>query len=198
MLRPTPWRMLLEFHLIDFAFMSAEHDVSAKPISRKVPTKRHTVSYKLSRWDASVSTYSVWHYCMSIRREGALAHSNILHLPSLISYYNIIVFLVIAFIYTFILLFIPVCHNLRPHRCPHTLTVWFRYFLVSMVEYIDYGQEASRSKARHEHSVITDGEEFIIVVLAVGACKTFPPNCFTASPHTNTNHVAVLKRFFHW
>ena len=47
--------MLLEFHLIDFAFMSAEHDVSAKPLSRKVPTKRHTVAYKLSRWDASDS-----------------------------------------------------------------------------------------------------------------------------------------------
>ena len=47
--------MLLKFHLIDFAFMSAEHDVSAKPLSRKVPTKRHPVAYKLSRWDASDS-----------------------------------------------------------------------------------------------------------------------------------------------
>ena len=47
--------LLLEFHLIDFAFMSAEHDVSAKSLSRKVPTKRHTVAYKLSRWDASDS-----------------------------------------------------------------------------------------------------------------------------------------------
>ena len=84
MLRPTPCRMLLEFHLIDFAFMSAEHDVSAKPLSRKVPTKRHAVAYKLSRWDASDShliSLTLLHVHSSRR---ALAHSILLHfsLPS--------------------------------------------------------------------------------------------------------------------
>ena len=93
MLRPTPWRMLLEFHLIDFAFMSAEHDVSAKPLSRKVPTKRHPVAYKLSRWDASDShliSLPLLHVHSSRR---ALAHSINLHFPSLPPYYNILVFL---------------------------------------------------------------------------------------------------------
>ena len=81
MLRPTPWRTLLEFHLIDFAFMSAEHDVSAKPLSRKVPTKRHAVAYKLSRWDASDShliSLTLLHVHSSRR---ALAHSINLHFP---------------------------------------------------------------------------------------------------------------------
>ena len=81
MLRPTPWRMLLEFHLIDFAVMSAEHDVSAKPLSRKVPTKRHPVAYKLSRWDASDShliSLTLLHVHSSRR---ALAHSINLHFP---------------------------------------------------------------------------------------------------------------------
>ena len=93
MLRPTPWRMLQEFHLIDFAFMSAEHDVSAKPLSRKVPTKRHAVSYKLSRWDASDSHLIslTLLYVNSSRR--AQAHSINLHFPSLPPYYNILVFL---------------------------------------------------------------------------------------------------------
>ena len=92
MLRPTPWRMLLEFHLIDFAFMSAEHDVSAKSLSRKVPTKRHPVAYKLSRWDASDShliSLTLLHVHSSRR---ALAHSILLHFPSLLPYYNILVF----------------------------------------------------------------------------------------------------------
>ena len=93
MLRPTPWRMLLEFHLIDFAVMSAEHDVSAKSLSRKVPTKRHAVAYKLSRWDASDShliSLTLLHVHSSRR---ALAHSINLHFPSLPPYYNILVFL---------------------------------------------------------------------------------------------------------
>ena len=93
MLRPSPWRMLLEFHLIDFAFMSAEHDVSAKSLSRKVPTKRHPVAYKLSRWDASDShlfSLPLLHVHSSRR---ALAHSIHLHFPSLPPYYNILVFL---------------------------------------------------------------------------------------------------------
>ena len=83
MLRPTPWRMLLEFHLIDFAVMSAEHDVSTKSLSRKVPTKRHAVSYKLSRWDASDShliSLTLLHVHSSRR---AQAHSINLHFPSL-------------------------------------------------------------------------------------------------------------------
>ena len=108
MLRPTPWRMLLEFHLIDFAVMSAEHDVSAKPLSRKVPTKRHPVAYKLSRWDASDShliSLPLLHVHSSRR---ALAHSINLHFPSLPPYYNILVFLfkmyscVREYIYTWI------------------------------------------------------------------------------------------------
>ena len=96
MLRPTPWRKLLEFHLIDFAFMSAERDVSAKFFSRKVPTKRHTVAYKLSRWDASDSHLIslTLLYVHSSRR--ALAHSILLHFPSLPPYYNIMVFLFIS------------------------------------------------------------------------------------------------------
>ena len=96
MLRPTPWRMLLEFHLIDFAFMSAERDVSAKSFSRKVPTKRHAVAYKLSRWDASDShliSLTLLHVHSSRR---ALAHSINLHFPSLPPYYNILVFLFIS------------------------------------------------------------------------------------------------------
>ena len=99
MLRPTPWRMLLEFHLIDFAFMSAERDVSAKSLSRKVPTKRHTVAYKLSRWDASDShliSLTLLHVHSSRR---ALAHSIVLHFPSLPPYYNIMVFLFISILF---------------------------------------------------------------------------------------------------
>ena len=96
MLRPTPWRMLLEFHLIDFAFMSAERDVSAKSLSRKVPTKRHPVAYKLSRWDASDShliSLPLQHV-HSLRR--ALAHRILLHFPSLPPYYNIMHFVFIG------------------------------------------------------------------------------------------------------
>ena len=96
MLRPTPWRMIQEFHLIDFAVMSAEHDVSAKPLSRKVPTKRHTVAYKLSRWDASDShliSLPLLHVHSSRR---ALAHSINLHFPSLPPYYNIMHFVFIG------------------------------------------------------------------------------------------------------
>ena len=96
MLRPSPWRKLLEFHLIDFAFMSAERDVSAKPLSRKVPTKRHPVAYKLSRWDASDSHL----ICLPLQHvhssRRALAHSILLHFPSLPPYYNILVFLFIS------------------------------------------------------------------------------------------------------
>ena len=84
--------MLLEFHLIDFAFMTAERDVSSKSLSRKVPTKRHPVAYKLSRWNASDShliSLTLLHVHSSIR---ALAHSILLHFPSLPPYYNILVF----------------------------------------------------------------------------------------------------------
>ena len=95
--------MLLEFHLIDFAFMSAEHDVSAKSLSRNVPTKRHAVSYKLSRWDASDShliSLTLLHVHSSRR---ALAHSILLHFPSLPPYYNIMLFVFIG-ILAFLLL----------------------------------------------------------------------------------------------
>ena len=53
-LRPTPWRMQLEFHLRDLSFMSAEHDVKPGHSAGRSITKRHLVSCKLSRWDASV------------------------------------------------------------------------------------------------------------------------------------------------
>ena len=96
MFRPTPSRILLELHLIEFAFMSAEHDVSAKSLSRKVPTKRHAVAYKLSRWDASASHFislPLLHVHSSRR---ALAHSLLLHSPSLPPYYNTLLFLFIS------------------------------------------------------------------------------------------------------
>ena len=99
MLRPTPWRMLLEFHLIDLAFMSAEHDVSAKPLSRKVPTKRHPVAYKLSRWDASDSHLISLTLLRAHSSRRALAHSIVLHFPSLPPYYNIMVFLFISILF---------------------------------------------------------------------------------------------------
>ena len=110
MLRPTPWRMLLEFHLIDLAFMSAEYDVSAKPLSRKVPTKRYPVSYKLSRWDASDShliSLPLLHVHSSRR---ALAHSINLHFPSLPPYYNILVFYFFnVFMWTWIHIYMDRC-----------------------------------------------------------------------------------------
>ena len=118
MLRPTPWRMLLEFHLIDFAFMSAEHDVSAKPLSRKVPTKRHPVAYKLSRWDASDShliSLTLLHVHSSRR---ALAHCILLHFPSLPPYNNILVFLFISILSFLINLSAFLLYNLRPRHSP--------------------------------------------------------------------------------
>ena len=93
----------MEFHLIDLAFMSAEHDVSARSLSRKVPTKRHPVAYKLSRWDASDShliSLPLLHVHSSRR---ALAHSILLHFPSLPPYYNIMHFVFIG-ILSFLLL----------------------------------------------------------------------------------------------
>ena len=110
--------MLLEFHLIDFAVMSAEHDVSAKPLSRKVPTKRHPVAYKLSRWDASDShlfSLPLLHVHSSRR---ALAHSINLHFPSLPPYYNIQVFLFISILSFLINLSVFLLYNLRPRHSP--------------------------------------------------------------------------------
>ena len=125
MLRPTPWRMLLEFHLIDFAFMSAEHDVSAKSLSRKVPTKRHPVAYKLSRWDASDShliSLTLLHVHSSRR---ALAHSIVLHFPSLPPYYNIMVFYFFnVFMWTWIHIYMDRCvrvHMNTPCCCHNVL-----------------------------------------------------------------------------
>ena len=106
------------FHLIDFAFMSAEHDVSAKPLSRKVPTKRHPVAYKLSRWDASDShliSLTLLHVHSSRR---ALAHSINLHFPSLPPYYNIQVFLFISILSFLINLSVFLLYNLRPRHSP--------------------------------------------------------------------------------
>ena len=83
---------------INLAFMSAEHDIRAKLLSRYVPTKRHAVSYKLSRWDASDShliSLTLLHVHSS---RMALAHSIVLHFPSLPPYYNIMLFLFIDII----------------------------------------------------------------------------------------------------
>ena len=83
--------------------MSAEHDVSAKSLSRKVPTKRHPVAHKPSRWDASDShliSLTLLHVHSSRR---ALAHSSLLHFPSLPPYYNIMHFFFIG-ILSFLLL----------------------------------------------------------------------------------------------
>ena len=124
MLRPTPWRMLLEFHLIDFAFMSAEHDVSARSLSRKVPTKRHPVSYKLSRWDASDShliSLTLLHVHSSRR---ALAHSINLHFPSLPPYYNILVFYFFnVFMWTWKHIYMDRCVRVHMNTTwsPHTM-----------------------------------------------------------------------------
>ena len=85
------------------SYVSRASNVSAKPLHRKVPTKRHAVAYKLSRWDASDShliSLPLLHVHSSRR---ALAHSINLHFPSLPPYYNIIVFLFIG-ILSFLLL----------------------------------------------------------------------------------------------
>ena len=58
----------MEFHLRDLSFMSAEHAVKACHSAGRSITKRHAVSNKLSRWDASVThmhltsshMYSTW------------------------------------------------------------------------------------------------------------------------------------------
>ena len=84
------------------------------------------------------------------------------------------------------------------HRCPQTLIVWWRDFLCSMVECIDYGQETTLSKVRHEHSVIKDRRR-------VHYCRT---GCWCLQGHSHPavimlrptpipNHVAVLVRVFH-
>ena len=67
-----------------------------------------------------------------------------------------------------------------------------------MVECIDYGQEASLSKVRHEHSVIRDRRR-------VHYCRT---GCWCLQGHSHPavimlrptpipNHVAILVRVFH-
>ena len=84
------------------------------------------------------------------------------------------------------------------HQCPQTLTVWWRNFLCSMVERIDYGQEASLSKVRHEHSVIKDRRR-------VHYCRTgcwclqghSHPAVIMLCPTPTPNHVAILVRVFH-
>ena len=98
--------------------MSAEHDVSAKSLSRKMPTKRHPVAYKLSRWDASDSHLISLPllYVHSSRR--ALAHSINLHFPSLPPYYNIQVFLFISILSFLINLSAFLHYNLRPRHSP--------------------------------------------------------------------------------
>ena len=83
-LRPTPWRMQLEFHLRDLSFMSAEHDVRPGHSAGRSITKRHAVSNKLSRWDASVThliSLPILHVHSSRRCSCSQQHSS-LPLPS--------------------------------------------------------------------------------------------------------------------
>ena len=83
-LRPTPWRMQLEFHLRDLSFMSAEHDVKPGHSAGRSITKRHSVSNKLSRWDASVThliSLPILHVHSSRRCSCSQLHSS-LTLPS--------------------------------------------------------------------------------------------------------------------
>ena len=88
--------------------------------------------------------------------------------------------------------------NLRPHQCPQTLTVWWRDFLCSMVECIDYGQKASPSKARHEHSVIREWRR-VLCCRAGCWCQQghSHPLVIQLRPTPIPNHVAVLTRVFH-
>ena len=69
--------------------------------------------------------------------------------------------------------------NLRPHQCPHPLTVCHRDIL-SMVEWIDYIQNIPLSKVRQEHSAIKDSGELSHAVLAVGVAGHFPPDSCNA------------------
>lgn len=115
---PHTMKDAIGVHLIDLAFMSAEHDVSARSLSRKVPTKRHPVAYKLSRWDASDShliSLPLLHVHSSRR---ALAHSILLHFPSLppfIIYWSSSFISILSFL---INLSAFLLYNLRPRHSP--------------------------------------------------------------------------------
>ena len=78
---------------------------------------------------------------------------------------------------TFIILEFSFSCNLRPHQCPHSLTVCHRGIL-SMVEWIDYIQNTPLSKVRQEHSAIKDSGELLDAVLAVGVAGHFPPDSY--------------------
>ena len=83
-----------------------------------MPTKRHPVAYKLSRWDASDShlfSLTLLHVHSSRR---ALAHSILLPFPSLPPYYNILVFFFISILSFLINLLVFLLYNLRPHHSP--------------------------------------------------------------------------------
>jgi hypothetical protein len=79
----------------------------------------------------------------------------------------------------FIILEFSFSFNLRPHQCPHPLTVCHRDIL-SMVEWIDYIQNIPLSKVQQEHSAIKDSGELSHAVLAVGVAGHFPPDSYNA------------------
>ena len=79
----------------------------------------------------------------------------------------------------FIILEFSFSFNLRPHQCPHPLTVCHRDIL-SMVEWIDYIQNIPLSKVQQEHSAIKDSGELSHAVLAVGVAGHFPPDSCNA------------------
>lgn len=97
MLRPTLWRMLLEFHLKDFAFMSAEHDVRAKSFSRKV---RYETTYGIlqiepvGRRRFHLLYLTLLHVHSSRWHTGSQQHSSF---PSPFSFYNILIFILPSF-----------------------------------------------------------------------------------------------------
>jgi hypothetical protein len=79
----------------------------------------------------------------------------------------------------FIILEFSFSFTLRPHQCPHPLTVCHRDIL-SMVEWIDYIQNIPLSKVQQEHSAIKDSGELSHAVLAVGVAGHFPPDSCNA------------------
>ena len=83
----------------------------------------------------------------------------------------------ISWRFPFIILEFSFSCNLRPHQCPHSLTVCHRGIL-SMVEWIDYIQNTPLSKVRQEHSAIKDSGELLDAVLAVGGAGHFPPDSY--------------------
>ena len=131
--------------------MPAERDVSAKSFSRKVPTKRHAVAYKLSRGDASDSQLisSTPLHGHSSRR--ALTHSINLHSPSLPPYYNILVFLFIGILSFFLLKCIHVDVNtyVRVLMCTCVQEYTLKPHTIMRVAFYQHNDETSYNAQPH-------------------------------------------------